>query len=78
MSLQVGDTVIIEPLVEREIQSYIFGFNSIMNDYIGYKTKITSIYDKHSDGYRLECDNGQFVWSGIHLKLVPHTKMNLF
>lgn len=41
MSLQVGDTVIIEPLVEREIQSYIFGFNSIMNDYIGYKTKIT-------------------------------------
>ena len=49
-----------------------------MNDYIGYKTKITSIYDKRRDGYRLECDNGQFVWSGIHLKLVPHTKMNLF
>ena len=49
-----------------------------MNDYIGYKTKITSIYDKHRDGYRLECDSGQFVWWGGHLKLVPHTKMNLF
>lgn len=78
MSLQVGDTVIIEPLVEREIQSYIFGFNSIMNDYIGYKTKIIEIYNKHRDGYRLECDSGQFVWWGGHLKLVPHTKMNLF
>ena len=34
MSLQVGDTVIIEPLVEREIQSYIFDIKQRLPVYV--------------------------------------------
>ena len=55
-----------------------------MDQYIGKITKIISIipcmdgsFDEE-DEYYLECDNGHFMWSSIHLTKVEPQKVQLF
>lgn len=76
MKLNVGDYVRIEPLSEAQKQIYPYSWDFDMDKYIGNIIKITRI----SEGprYRLECDNGRYVWSDSHLKHINPSNIILF
>ena len=82
MTLKVGDYVKIEPLSYEKKQNYPFGWASRdddsydnMDNYIGNVTKITQISNTR---HYLECDNGRYKWSDLHLKPIQKSSIILF
>lgn len=84
MALAEGDFIRLESLNDDEKDEYPHGWNLAMDQYIGKITKIISIipcmdgsFDEE-DEYYLECDNGRFMWSSIHLTKVEPQKVQIF
>ena len=83
MTLTEGDFIRLEPLDDDEKDEYPHGWNLAMDQYLGKITKILDIVpcisEPHEeDEYYLECDNGRFIWSSIHLTKVEPQKVHLF
>lgn len=82
MTLVEGDFIRINLLNDNEKNEYPHGWDLAMDQYLGKITKIISIipcmYEPEEDEYYLECDDGYFTWSNIHLTKIEPQKVQLF